>query len=320
MNVGFYDSLNEKEQALLAHLMTQHINGSLTEKNKLDSRIIEISHENKQIPLTVIKRSENISFNNMAKNSVENYFNDNAPHEFTLESLVSLSKFSKQEDTNKMIELERDAFITAGVNSTQGSQTLFDCPTDESSHMRIKFNQASFWEGLKTDNAEPIRLTSGKNILEIGLSSEQYVRMMRSDEIEVPCTIFRSHGAINDTPPKTLNTHCEIKEKLKIKLRQELDSLSSAVDEAITLITKEKLTTKKSLESLSLSLNKVFEEYDSAQDNLKTSKLNATKELVDTHRKRIEDQINYEVKRLPTSIQEEFKKKLIHLLEDTSKF
>lgn len=320
MNIGWYSTLNNAEKALLAHMMTDYLNDAVDGKNQIETIEKSLVVAGQDITIkTAIKKPE-FGYSQQVEADLKMAFGEETPHEFTLNSMTSFCKWDDGDDYNDGEFQGEDSNILCGVAHTSGGQYLFDSPVFEQNYVTLRFQSVYFKSpDSKLGRSNDYRPSSDKEMLSIALSPEQYIRVMRSDSVEIPCTILRSHGASNDEPPRSINKHEQIKEALKADLTSVLGPLQQAVDETLSLMNGKSFTSKKAMAELSEKIKLVVDAYQKTGDDIVDHQFVAAKNVAKAHAERLQGQINYEINRLPRPIQNMARNQLSPLLEDMRK-
>lgn len=186
------------------------------------------------------------------------------------------------------------------INHSSGTFQLFDSPVIEHAAVSISLKQAGFHKSDIIDRDDELAsMTDGMIYSEFKLSSEQYVRMIRMDSAEVPCTISHHMGQMNDAPPVGMKEQQKIKERMKEYLSVMFQPLQEQADVVKAMVENKSLTTKKAISDLRHEMEVLKSIYESLIDGLGERKLDAAQDVVHQFAKEMELQINREVLRLP---------------------
>lgn len=320
MNIGWYNSLDKNEKALLAHMMTSYLNDALEDRYQISTVEKSIDISGTQAIVNPAAEKPNFGHGPTIKNQLNLAFGDNAPHEFTLNSMRSFCTWNDTSEYNSSHFPGEESNILCGVSHTSGGQQLFDSPVFEMNYVTMRFKSVYFTEpDSETSSYYEYKPSSDKELIAISLSPEQYIRIMRSDSLEIPCTITRSHGNGNDAPPKSINKHEKIKEALHDDLTAVMEPLRIAVNEALSLMEGKSFSSKKAMNELSEKIQSVIDAYQDSGDDMVEHQYVAAKDVATVHAERLHKQINYEVNRLPAPAQELARSQLSPLLEDMRK-
>lgn len=183
--------------------------------------------------------------------------------------------------------------------SPNGQFDLFDSPLAVDKCIEIELSSAQIG---RFDSDSQMRVSGGRGKLEFRLSSEQYVRFMRSSSMEVPCTISSREHELFDAPTPEYHANHKIRQKLKANMKEFMSPLKAMESELIGMLDGKTFTSKKTMEPVIAKLEEFDALYRSLEEEAGEKKVSAAKEIVEEFRKDMQKQAQVELNRLPEKL------------------
>lgn len=318
---SWYTKLSPLEKQLLSVALYSYMKPIVKGAYRGESKEIEIIAENgESFTMDVLAKSVEY-LHDIPKKCTEHFSNveDNdqrkAPKEWAFRKLIGSSTAP---DIEKDDNMAQDSHVMVSVFSRSGFVNLFDHPSESSRAMCLEVKTAKFYDSLNKNASNDYRFepSADRDLLEVALSPEQFVRAMRSDSMKVSCSIIGSFGEINDLPPRNLNKTDRIKKDLTSDLDSILKKTNSIALEMIELIGKNAVTSKKKIAEIQAHLDALKSELSSTQGEMETLRTNAMQDVAEHHMKSLKAQIDFEIKKLPLAKQQEAASELYPIIED----
>lgn len=307
MNISWYQDLTNDEKNLLSMMGSSYF--ITLDPQQLGPKCKDIKSLVKNHSYTI----NNEAFEGLiciSKSSVSESIYDKSLR--TINRLFSYC-FSPSEENKSSIDSFHDSHVVASVSHISSSYDLFDSPVMSSSHLSIQLNKAEFYQrdAAYGDAYEP---KNGQSILMVALSPDQYVRAMRSNSSCIPCTIKRSFSQINSELPNLYSKSEVIRKNLKEDLEASTHPLKKSVDEFISMTEGKSFSSKKQISVVEDKFNEVVSIYKSISSGLVELQKDSAKKVAENHVSRLQNNIDYEINRLPESVQDAARKSIGKLM------
>lgn len=210
-----------------------------------------------------------------------------------------------------------DAFAMASVcHRDSNGIHLFDVPGQSHRNVALELYTTEFRS--KTDSHGSIfQASSCVRIFELSMSPEQYVRLMRSDGADVPCTIYSCYGTRVGRLPDNMrkSTACN-DEIIKHNVERVIEPLKIAVNAFISDFGGTPVSSKKKMEALKQRLADIGSTYQAVLKDILSIQEWATTDVVNYHVGEMRRRLDSEIMRIPTEHRDSVKNNLLSVLGD----
>lgn len=297
---NFYGNLTLEERQVLAIVSSEYLEEILTpiiygefmeeaeiagENVRLISKKMKSSYDDKNHKKAQEIHGESYTLTENGLNNLKSYAVMPTEH----------SRFARSENESQGLML---------VSRVTGTIQAFDSPVDNDSAVELSLSFAEFSKSsLSTldDDADDY-MSNGVGINEILMSPEQYIRFVRTDGIDIPCTIVSNNGQRNDVPPVFLKTQTTIDENLREDIKAVISPLGKQADVVLGLLAST-ATGKKAMANLRAEVAKLNKIYENIHDDLGDTKVQGAKDTMEQFAKELNAHIAIEAKRLSPASQ-----------------
>lgn len=189
---------------------------------------------------------------------------------------------------------------------TSGGFELFDNPILVHNALSLTISTAETHNSFRDKgDHEPVRVMGGRELLEVLLSPEQWVRVLRSEAVSVPCTISRSNGYIHDRPESLDLEEIKIMDDLEASLNGLCAPVAEAARYMVSLLGNAPVTSKKAMDELYGAVDALEDAIEKVTPNISDRQQEAIDDLVCAYSGRLEMMIQEETNRLPVELRDE---------------
>lgn len=209
--------------------------------------------------------------------------------------------FEKIDDKNMI-----NAHGTMKATYTNGFFDLFDNPISLNSAVSLSIGTAKCYNAHSdSEGNEPVNVMEDRELIDVLLSPEQWVRVLRSQAVSVPCTIGRSNGYLHDRPLPLDLEEVRVVDDLEETLRGVCKPISDAALTLNALLEKAPITSKKAMAELDEAVDALAEAIEQVTPEISQKQQDAIDELVGAYSRRLKLMVDKETKRLPESLRSE---------------
>lgn len=199
-------------------------------------------------------------------------------------------------------DIEADQFGVMYCGQRSGSSVLFDHPVYAQYVMCLSLSDAALHSNDRADpNHGEISISDGMSLWDIEMSQEQFVRMIRGEYTEVPCTIGRSFGYLHDRPPADHHVARKLSSGVRGAVREITQPLSEKVKAACDTIGSGALTSKKKMLAMLDLINEIETEWGALRGSIKETQEEAVEQVKAEFQRRLIDQVDKDTQQLPPS-------------------
>jgi hypothetical protein len=305
---AFLDTLTDDERRLLGHQCMTYLDDTLgaPEPDKRfqhgfwDMGETRVSHE------VMIGRVK-MTIQGFQKFNLDLY--TPKPKDFPISSgclhfMGALANYQPARETlsDRDIDSEENNFGVMYCGHRNGSRRLFDHPVDAHNTMCFSLSDASMRiNGANDPERNEVSISAGLPLWEIEMSPEQFVRMIRSEYSEVPCTIGRSYGYLNDEPPTDYLQARQVSEDIRQSVNTAMAPLSEKVDVVCQELINGTLSSKKKLIAMLDLINEIETHWGELQGHIEQAQTSAVDQVKSEFQSRLMDQVNKDTQQLPHS-------------------
>lgn len=179
----------------------------------------------------------------------------------------------------------------------QGQIRLFDSPLEVSQCVEFQLCKARI---SRRDSEDVFSIHAGARKLDFRLSSEQFIRFMRSESMMIPCTISSMNGDMFDPPLPDYDVHNKLNSSLESEISKQVRPLREAQEALLSFIKANMpFTSKKTLKELNdkfLAFEKIYNEIKVDINNKKSA---SAQDIAEEFKKSLLRVANIEMERLP---------------------
>lgn len=219
--------------------------------------------------------------------------------------------FEKQEDKNTA-----GPHGTMRATYTSGGFDLFDNPISLNSAVSLSISTAECYTSPhRSEDNEPVHVMEDRELVDVLLSPEQWVRVLRSQSVSVPCTIGRSGGYMHDSPLPLDLEEIRVVDNLRETLEGVCMPVKNAAIRLSVLLAKAPITSKKGMAELDEAVDELACAIEQVTPEISAKQQEAIDSLVDAYSRRLTQMVNTETQKLPESLREEANRYLPKLMD-----
>ena len=207
-----------------------------------------------------------------------------------------------RESISSQVKVDPSAAQAHGVlycGHRSGDFQLFDHPIIERNAMSISLADAMLMKGGLGTAVDPVSISDGRQLWEIELSQEQFVRMIRGEYAEVPCTISHNAGYRFDPPDTSYLEQVKIHDETAANIRSVVSDLELAIDAVLELTQAGAITSKKRLAEFKAAIQEVEAQWEKVKPLLADCSQTAISAVKQDVQNRLLSQVEKEIDALP---------------------
>lgn len=308
----FFESLTDEEKLVLSRLSLAYLDDKLPEGWDEEKERVEFEKtvEGKQVTIQGFK--DNFF-------ELKTYRVQGMEFDLPVDDLMYISRLSNHQERKKLdlSEYRQKSYGAVLANQSSGGTHLFDHPVDTQNFISIEFNDARVYGDLdgSLNAGDEVRISGDVNTLNIRLAPEQYVRFVRSQNVKVPCTIARRAGYLNDEPESDYLTTVREANEVREQATEAVSPLIEIVKELADLLESGKMTSQKRFDTALALLEQAEAAYKECFEKVNEVQTGSVTRVQENFRQRMIDQVEHEVKSLPSAQKEQ----VMLLLQDIGK-
>lgn len=304
----FIRALSHDEQALLGHVVMQYLDGLYADAGMSDgspshwsSYLTREQHELtiNGTPLTVE------GFTKANPEFTSTRAKDQVLSENALNLLGNLSHY-RPENPNKAYNrgLSQPQFGAMTCGRRSGGMSLFDHPVSEQHCVVLAAMDACFYPPPEHDPRPETRISGGTHLWDVYLSDIQFTRMIRGEFAEVPCTISRSFGYLNDEPDNDYLETSKLRQDVEDKIDDLVQPLKQRLDELYGALSEGKLNGKARLAGMIDLVTELEQDWQGVSETINKTSAESIAGVRRVFMERLVQQVEQDVKAMPKADQQ----------------
>jgi len=306
---NFFSSLSDDEKALLSHVCMQYMDRTYDEHGVSKDWMRYWDRGMERVEHDVCINGVDMKIQGFAKRHPEFYTGtekDNAVMAYeSLSFMGHIAHYYPKDAAREAREMmSHPSFGTMDVGRHSGSFSLFDHPVREQHAISLSVSDADMYLPHPQDPDSKISISGGRQLVEIKLSDSQYVRMIRGEFMEVPCTISRSFGYMNDEPNNRFMQPVKLRKDVETKIDELMVDINADLKKLCDELAEGKLTSKKKLAALIDLVDEIEQQWEPLYEQFKTLRTDSVQKVREVFIQRLAEQVNQDLKKLPANDQQ----------------
>lgn len=306
MKINFTDDLTQDELNLLGLVTTEYLMANCNDGGHATSIFNSVVQQVAGTDLSGYRLCSNYdTYNWLMKNPGKPLVN-------------MLARYAKNVVVERSVDIApNDAFAMALVcHRDSNGVHLFDIPGESYRNVALELYSTELRQ--RSDSYGSIyEASSCERVFELSMSPEQYVRLMRSDGVDIPCTIYSCYGTrVGRLPDNMRKSTAGDNAAIKSNVERVIDPLKIAVNAFIAEFGGAPVSSKKKMEALKQRLADIVTTYQVVLKDIISIQEWATTDVVNYQVSELRRRVDTEIMRIPMEYRDSVKNNLLSVLGD----